>query len=294
MGRLGAGLNVAAMRVRILLENIKFEHTIFALPFAYLGIVLAGPGWPTWPQFLWITAAMGAARTGAMGLNRLIDVEIDARNPRTANRPIPQGLLSRGQVAAFSAAALATLFVAAWQLNDLCLKLAPLAVLWLVMYPYTKRYTWLSHLFLGVADALGPVGAWLAVRPQFSWEVMLLGGAVASWIAGFDLIYACQDVEVDRAQGLYSVPANFGVAAGLNWSAILHVITALALLALGLSMALGPWYYVGWAVAVVLLIYEHRLVSPADLSRLGVAFFNVNGYIAIIVFAFTLLGLYIR
>jgi len=222
-----------------------------------------------------------------MSANRLIDREIDARNPRTMNRPLPRGAIAPWQVLAIAVVSGAVLLVAAWQLNDLCLKLAPLAIGVLAAYPYAKRFTWLSHWWLGVADGLAPVGGWFAVRPEVTFEVLLLGFAVATWVAGFDLIYACQDAEVDRKQGLYSVAARFGVPASLRLSAAMHAATAVALLGVGVLLGLGILYYVGWLCAVGLLVHEHALVSPGDLSRLNAAFFNVNGYIAVIVFAFT-------
>lgn len=277
------------MRIlRILLENIKFEHTIFALPFAYLGMILAARGLPTWQQAFWVTMAMVGARTLAMSLNRLIDAEIDARNPRTAGRPLPRGLLRPQAVIGMSLGALGLFLLSAWMLNDLCFRLAPLAIAILTFYPYTKRFTWLSHWVLGLADAMAPMGGWLAVSPAFTWENITLSAAVAAWISGFDLIYACQDVDFDRREGLYSIPAQFGVATALRLSGAMHIFTAALLAILGISMSLGLPYWLGWLAAVILLTYEHRLVSPNDLSRLDIAFFNVNGYIAIIVFVATL------
>ena len=279
--------------LRILLDNIRFEHTIFALPFAYLGMILAGRGWPGWGQVFWVTLAMAGARTAAMSLNRLIDARIDARNPRTAGRPIPGGRLPPRAVLLLSGASLAVLLFSAAMLNDLCLRLAPVAMLVLVVYPYTKRFTWLSHWVLGLADAIAPMGGWLAVSPFFSGEALLLSAAVAVWIAGFDLIYACQDVDFDRQEGLYSFPAQFGVAASLNLSTAMHVATAALLAVLGAVMGLSWPYWLGWLAAGALLVYEHRLVSPHDLSRLDLAFFNVNGYIALVVFVGTLASLYV-
>lgn len=274
-------------KTHVLLDNIRFEHTVFALPFAYLGMVLAWQQLPTPGQFFWITVAMASARTLAMSLNRLIDREIDARNPRTAARPLVTGKARAVEVAAISVVSAAIFFVAAAMLNDLCLKLAPLAVALLVFYPYTKRFTWTCHAWLGLADALAPLGGWLAVRPELTAEAALLTLAVAAWVAGFDLIYVCQDVAVDRAQGLHSLAARFGIAASLRWSAILHVVAALALLAVGVRAGLGPLYFTGWLLACGLFLYEHSLVKPHDLSRLNMAFFNMNGYIAIVVLAFT-------
>jgi 4-hydroxybenzoate polyprenyltransferase len=280
--------------LRVLLDNIRFEHTIFALPFAYLGMVLAARGLPAWSQILWVTLAMAGARTLAMSVNRVIDAAQDARNPRTAGRPIPTGKLSAVNVWLLSLVSLVILLVAAWQLNDLCLRLAPLAAAVLVIYPYTKRFTWLSHWVLGLADAIAPVGGWIAVTAAFAPETILLGAAVGVWITGFDLIYACQDVDFDRREGLYSIPAQFGVAASLNLSTLMHVLTALLLAAVGITMGLAWPFWAGWLAACALLTYEHRLVSPADLSRLDMAFFNVNGYIAIVVFAGTLASIYLR
>lgn len=281
-------------KMSLLLEAVKFEHTIFALPFAYLGMTLAAGGLPTWHQFWWITMAMVGARTLAMSSNRIIDREFDAANPRTAQRALPRGLLSFYEMLALGLASAALLIVAAWQLNDLCLKLSPLAIAIVVGYSYTKRFTWASHFILGMADALAPLGGWLGVRGTLDWPALLLGFAVATWIAGFDLLYACQDVDFDHKAGLWSVPAQFGVAIALRLSTALHVLTSAALLAVGLMLSLGLIYFLGWLIATALLLYEHRLVSPDDLSRLDVAFFNVNGYIAICVFAFTLVSLWLR
>ena len=264
------------------LEAIKFEHTIFALPFAYLGMLLAAGGAPTLAQFVWITVAMASARTLAMALNRLIDREIDARNPRTANRALPRRLLSATEMGAFALISAIVLTVSAWQLDPLCLKLLPGAVVILVGYPYTKRFTWLCHAVLGIADALAPIGAWAAVTGTVPPVSLLLGFAVATWVSGFDMLYACLDVEVDRAQGLRSVPARFGVAAALNAAKVAHVLTVLSLIGVGLVLGLGVVYWLGVLVAAGLMVYEHSLLRPDDLSKMDVAFFNVNGYIAIV------------
>lgn len=274
-------------KVRTFLEAIKFEHTIFALPFAYLGMLLAARGAPTLAQALWITVAMGAARTLAMALNRLIDREIDARNPRTAGRALPRRLLSAAEMGAFAAGAGVILVLAAWQLNPLCLQLLPGAVVILVGYSYTKRFTWLSHAVLGIADALAPIGAWAAVTGTVPPESLLLGFAVAAWIAGFDLLYACQDVVFDRANGLHSFPARFGIPAALTWAKLLHVATIGALVLLGVALDLGLVYWLGVLIAAGLLVYEHSLLQPDDLSKLDMAFFNVNGYIAVAMFLAT-------
>ncbi|MHB1004841.1 MAG: UbiA-like polyprenyltransferase [Chloroflexota bacterium] len=280
-------------RVALYLEAVKFEHTVFALPFAYLGMVLAARGLPTVAQFFWITLAMGGARTLAMAANRLIDWRIDALNPRTAGRALPRGLVSVAEMAGLCVAAFAVLAFAAWQLNDLALQLMPLAAVWLVGYPYTKRFTWLSHWVLGVADGIAPVGGWIAVTGSLGWEPLVMGLAVAIWIAGFDLIYACQDLDFDRAHGLYSIPAQFGVPAALRLSSFSHVLTVALLAVLGYGLGLGLPYWLGLAVAAGLLIYEHSIVHPHDLSRLDLAFFNLNGYIAVVVFAGAFLALFV-
>lgn len=278
-------------RVGVYLEAVKFEHTIFALPFAYLGMALAAGGLPGPGQILWVTVAMAAARTLAMAANRLIDWRLDALNPRTAGRALPRGLMSGLEMGALAFVSFLVLALAAWQLNPLCLQLLPFAAVVLVGYPYTKRFTWLSHWVLGLADGLAPVGGWIAVTGQLAWEPIVMGLAVGIWIAGFDLIYACQDVGFDRAHGLHSVPARFGVPFALWLSSASHAVTVLLLAVLGYLLALSWPYWLGVGLAAALLVYEHRLVRPDDLSRLDVAFFNVNGYIAVIVFVATFAAL---
>jgi len=274
------------------LDAIKFEHTVFALPFAYIAMVLAAGGWPGGWTVGWATAAMVGARTCAMATNRVVDRVIDARNPRTAERHLPTGTLRVGELRLLAAAGAALMLVAAAMLNPLCLALAPLALVFLVGYSYTKRFTWTSHWILGFTDGMAAAGGWIAVRAAFDAPAFILWFALTVWIAGFDLIYACQDVAVDRAQGLHSVPARFGVAAALTVARLNHALTAVALAVLGWSTGLGFLYWVGWAAVVALLAYEHSLVSPRDLSRLDVAFFNVNGYIALIVLASVVGGLW--
>jgi len=280
-------------RVKTFSEMIKFEHTVFALPFAYLGAFLALKKTPAASQLFWITLAMVGARTAAMALNRLIDRHIDARNPRTAERAIPKGLLSLAEVWFYVIASFALLLVAAWQLNPLGLavpltvKLMPIAVVILSIYSYTKRFTWTCHLVLGLAIGLAPVGSWVAVTGQMTWPSVALGLAVATWVAGFDVIYACQDYEFDKAHGIHSVPARFGLRAALIISSVLHGLTALLLTGMGLYLGLGYFYWLGVLIAVGILIYEHSLVSPTDLSRLDAAFFNMNGILSVIMFIFT-------
>jgi 4-hydroxybenzoate polyprenyltransferase len=277
---------------RHLLDAIKFEHTVFALPFAYIAMVLAAGGWPGGWTVAWVTAAMAGARTCAMATNRVVDRWIDARNPRTAQRHLPTGRLGVGELRLLAAGGAALMIVAAAMLNPLCLALAPLALGFLVGYSYTKRFTWTSHWILGFTDGIAAAGGWIAVRGQFEPPAFVLWFALTVWIAGFDVVYACQDVEVDRAQGLYSVPARFGVPAALRLARVNHALTAAALAGLGAMMGLGLFYWVGWLVVVGLLVYEHSLVRPGDLSRLDVAFFNVNGYIAVIVLVAVLTGLW--
>jgi 4-hydroxybenzoate polyprenyltransferase len=279
---------------------VRFEHTIFALPFAYLGMLLAANyppiggsiRLPTLHQFVWITVAMAGARTFAFAVNRYADRTYDARNPRTADRPIPTGRLSSGATLGYGAVALIVLVIAAWQLNDLTLKLLPGAIILLVSYSYTKRFTWLSHWVLGATDGLAPAGAWVAVRAAVDPPAWLLWLAVTFWIAGFDLIYACQDTEFDRDEGLHSVPARFGNVVALRLAQANHVLTVILLAAVGSAMGLGWVYWLGLAVVAGLLVYEHSLVSPTDLSRVNLAFFNINGYIAVTIFAATLVSLY--
>ncbi len=255
-------------------------------------MLLAAHGWPgTW-TVVWVTAAMVGARTCAMATNRVVDRWIDARNPRTAGRHVPRGVLGVWELRALAAAGAALMFVAAARLNSLCLALAPLALVFLVGYSYTKRFTWASHWILGFTDGIAAAGGWIAVRASFEPPALVLWLALTVWIAGFDLIYACQDVEIDRAQGLHSFPARFGIAAALRWARINHALTAGALAGLGVLMSLGAFYWIGWIAVVALLVYEHSLVRPGDLSRLDMAFFNVNGYIAVIVLAAVVTGLW--
>jgi 4-hydroxybenzoate polyprenyltransferase len=274
--------------MRDFLELIKFEHTIFALPFAYLGMLIAARGWPELGQIIWITIAMAAARTLAMGFNRIADRWIDARNPRTASRPLVTGAISMRTAWIGTLISSLVLAVAAWMLGPLTWNLLPGAYVFLLGYSFTKRFTWLSHFILGFTDGLAPLGAWAAVRGSlFSPEdvpAWLLLGIVTLWIGGFDLMYACQDVEHDRREGLHSIPARFGVTFALWLSAISHVLTAGLLVALGLTAGLGWPYWVGLAIALALLTWEHVLVRPNDLSRIDLAFFNLNSYISLTLF----------
>ena len=279
-------------KLRHVVDAIKFEHTVFALPFAYIAMVLAARGWPGWWTVLWVTAAMVGARTCAMASNRVVDRWIDAKNPRTAGRHLPRGILGAAEMKVLAGAGAALMVLAASMLNGLCLALAPLALVFLVGYSYTKRFTWTSHWILGFTDGIAAAGGWIAVRGSFDAPALVLWFALTVWIAGFDLIYACQDVEFDRAHGLHSVPARLGLPAALALARINHALTAAALALLGVLTGLGVVYWVGWLVVVGLLAYEHSLVSARDLSQLDMAFFNVNGYIAVVVLVATVGGLW--
>ena len=268
---------------------VKFPHSIFALPFALSGAALAaardGIGVA---QVVWIVVAMVGARNAAMGFNRLADHRLDARNPRTAGRELPRGRLSRGAVWFFTVFFSALFVFASFRLSWLCGWLSPLALAIVLGYSYTKRFTWGSHLFLGLALAIAPVGGWLAVSGSFSAVAWLLGLAVLLWVGGFDVIYACQDVEFDRREGLFSIPARFGVRRALIVARLLHVAAVAALIGVGLLESLHPVYWAGCAVIAALLIWEHTLVREDDLSKLGMAFFNMNGIISALYFLTTL------
>lgn len=271
-------------KTKIFLETIKFEHTIFALPFAYLTLFLVEKGWPSWDLFGWITLAMVAGRTFAMAANRLIDAEIDARNPRTAQRALPAGLISAKEVVFFMAVALALFLVAVYQLSPLSQYLWPAVILALVVYPYVKRFTYLSHLALGLVYLMVPTGIWIALENELSLVSVVLGLGAGFWVVGFDIIYACQDVEVDRKQRLHSIPADMGIRVGLWMSRLSHLFFIGALAAAGIILGVGLLYYIGLGLTALLLGYEHRLVSPKDLSKVNVAFFTANGIISVVLF----------
>ena len=267
---------------------VKFEHTIFALPFAYVGSFLALGRVPSARELLWLTVAMVGARSLAMALNRLVDRSIDALNPRTAGRELPAGLLTPSQVAFFCAASLAVFLLAVWQLEPLVRWLWPIPVVAFVVYPYLKRFTWLSHLWLGAVDGLAPVGGWVAVTGELPWEAWTLGAAVALWIAGFDLFYSLFDVDVDRAQGLHSWAVRFGERGVFAGARTFHATTVVLLAAVGLGVEAGPAYWLGVIAVGALLAYEHSLIRPGDLRRLDTAFFTVNGVISVVFFVLVL------
>src|SRR5256714_1425616 len=267
---------------------VKSEHTVSALPFAYVGAFLAVDGAPSGHDLLWITVAMVGARSLAMALNRLIDAGIDARNPRTAGRELPSGQLSVPQVVVFCVASLALFLAAVWQLDPLVRWLWPIPVVGFVAYPYLKRFTWLCHLWLGAVDGLAPVGAWVAITGRLPWQAWMLGAAVAAWVAGFDCFYSLFDAEIDRAQGLHSVTTRFGIRGAFLAARILHVTTVACLCAAGAGLSVGVAYWLGVGSVAALLAYEHSIVQPRDLRRLDMAFFTMNGVISVAFFGFVL------
>src|SRR5271169_1674577 len=276
-------------RIRTVLEMIKFEHSVFALPFALVGALLAaraGGSLPGWRQILWIVVAMVGARSAAMTMNRIADADYDGRNPRTANRALPKGELSLAFAWLFTIVASAVLVIAAWQLNPLALKLSPVALAVLFLYSYTKRFTSLSHFVLGFCLGMSPAAAWIAIRGSLDWRMLILCAAVTLWVGGFDVLYACQDVEFDKSAGLHSIPKKFGVARALIIARVMHIVMVALLAWLALSFNL-PWpAWVGIAVVASLLGYEHSLVHPHDLSKMNAAFFTVNGYISLLFLLF--------
>jgi 4-hydroxybenzoate polyprenyltransferase len=276
-------------RVRTVLEMIKFEHSVFALPFALVGALLAARaagGLPTWRQILWIIVAMVGARSAAMSMNRIADLKYDAHNPRTANRALPKGDLTVGFVWVFTVIASAVLVIAAYRLNPLALKLSPVALAILFFYSYTKRFTSWSHAVLGFCLGISPAAAWIAIRGSLDRRMLILSGAVTLWVGGFDVLYACQDLEFDKTAGLYSIPTKFGIARALMIARAMHIVMVGLLSWLALSFQLGWPAWAGIAVVAALLAYEHSLVKPNDLSKMNAAFFTVNGYISLLFLLF--------
>ncbi len=274
---------------RRLASLVRIEHTVFALPFAYVGAFLAANGWPGFEAVLWVGVAMVGARTLAMALNRLVDAELDARNPRTASRELPSGALTSAQVLALSIAALAVFLLAVFQLDPVVRWLWPIPVVMFLVYPYLKRFTWLSHLWLGACLGLAPLGAWLAITGTAPWEAWTLGGAVLFWVAGFDLFYSLYDLEHDRREGLHSWAARFGERGTFHGARGFHVLVVVLLALAGAGLEVGIFYWLGVAAVASLLAYEHSLVRPGDLRRLDAAFFTVNGVISVVFFAFVAL-----
>jgi 4-hydroxybenzoate polyprenyltransferase len=274
-------------KIGTLLEMIKFEHSIFALPFALAAAFLATAGKPGGKELLWVVAAMVGARSLAMTLNRIVDHRIDALNPRTASRALPAGQLSRREAWIFATASLALLLLAVYNLDPICRRLWPALVLLFFFYPYTKRFTWTSHFVLGLCLGLAPVGTWVALTGEIISPIWPLGLAVTIWTAGFDIIYACQDIDVDQRQRLFSIPSRFGPRISLLTARLLHVASIFLFFVTGYIFSLSTTYYIGVFVVSLLLLYEHRLVSPTDFSRLDMAFFTMNGVIAALFFFFT-------
>jgi 4-hydroxybenzoate polyprenyltransferase len=281
--------------IRTVLEMIKFEHSIFALPFALTGALLAArtvhantgaAPWPTWQQILWIVVAMVGARSFAMTMNRIVDLRYDRENPRTKGRALVTGALSLPFAWAFTIAAAALLVVAAWRLNRLALELSPFVLVLLYFYSFTKRFTAMSHIILGFCLGISPAAAWIAIAGSLDLRILILCGAVTLWVGGFDVLYACQDVDFDRRAGLFSIPKRFGIARALLISRVMHVamIGLLAWLAASFHLPWPAW--AGIAVVAAMLVWEHSLVSANDLSRLNAAFFTVNGYISVLFFLF--------
>lgn len=275
-------------KIRILLEMIKFEHTVFALPFALLSALIAAQGIPEGRTLGWIIVAMVGARSAAMAFNRIADLRYDALNPRTSNRALPQGLVTVTQAAVFTVLSSLLFIVAAWQLNPLCLALSPIALAWILLYSYTKRFTPLSHLWLGLSLGIAPVGAWIAVRGEFHPVPILLSIAVMLWTAGFDIIYSLQDVEFDSRVGLRSLPQTVGAGNALWLSRAMHLGMLILLLAVGQMARLHWGYYAGVTIAAALITYEQSLVKPHDLSKVNLAFFTLNGWVSVLLFVFTL------
>ena len=280
--------------LRLTLEMIKWEHSVFALPFALCGAMLAAGGFPTWHQLLWIVIAMVGARSAAMAFNRLADASIDAANPRTRARALPAGHLTPFFVGSFVVVSSGIFVLAASQLNRLALWLSPVALAVLLLYSYTKRFTRWSHLVLGFALGIAPAAAWIAVRGSLDWRILLLTAAVTFWVAGFDVLYACQDFEFDRDAGLHSIPRYLGIRRALWVARAFHMIMLALLIALLWSFGLGKLAVAGLAVVAALLAYEHSLVSPDDLSKLNAAFFTMNGVISVLFFFFVAGDLLLR
>ena len=281
-------MSAAMQKVSLYLRMIKFSHSVFALPFAFTSALIAASGIPSLMQIFWITVAMVGARSGAMGLNRIIDRKIDMDNPRTSGREIPRGIVKVSEAVAFVLLSFCIMVGAAYMLNPLCLMLSPVAIGVLFLYSFTKRFTWMAHLVLGLAISAGPLGAWIAVTGSFDYMILPLVLAVIFWLAGFDVLYALQDIEFDRKYGLFSIPQRFGIRRSLYIARTLHVVTFGLLVLTGLPYGLGKFYGVGMFVVAGLFLYEHSLVKEDDLSKLDMAFFNMNGYISMTVFIATL------
>lgn len=281
----------AFSKVPLYLGSIRIWESLYALPFAYMGMVLAAEGWPTWSTFIWVTVAMAGARTLAMSANRLIHHKEDAVNPRTANRHLPQGLLKPWEVGLMMVVSAAVFFFAASQINTLALVLAPVAAAYVVLYSYAKYYTWTCNFLLGWGLAIAPAGAWIAVTGRLDPEAVLLSFAVATWAGGFDILYTCSDYEFDAEYGVHSIPRRFGIPAAFNVTRVMHFLSAASLFALGMWLDLNFFYFIGWAFAVSLLIFENGFLKPDNLSKLHAPFFKYNSAVSMMHLLFTILAL---
>lgn len=278
-------------KVRYLLEAVKIEQSLFALPFAYVGMILAAKGVPDWEPLLWVTVAMVGARNAGMAFNRVFDRHVDALNPRTAGRHLPRGILRTWELSAIGFIGLVLLFVAAAQLNPLALLLSPVAAFAVVAYSLVKHFSWLTSFALGLTLAIAPAGGWIGVTGSFSWEVGVLVFIVSSFATGFDIFNTAPDVDFDHAHDIQSLPARFGLPVAFRVAKVLHFFTSVSLLALGLISQLQWPYYIGWVIATGLLVYEHWVISPTDLSKLGFVFSKINALISISVLVFTLVAI---
>ncbi len=287
-------LSKLSKKVRDYGTLVMFSHTIFSLSFALISMVLAGNGLPSPSVFFWILVAFMGARTGANAINRVIDAEIDAKNPRTAVRQLPQGLMHKKEVIVFSAVCFAIMVFAAAMLNPLCMLLSPVALFLLIIYSYTKRFTWACHLVLGITSAAAPVGAWIAVTGSISWLPLFMGAANTLWVAGFDIIYGAQDYDFDTRNGIHSIPAEFGVKKALYIAAFFHTVTLAFLLIVGLlSTHLGMIYYIGIILISLLFVIEHRMISPDNLGNVKIASYSINQLVSITFLVFGLIDAYL-
>jgi 4-hydroxybenzoate polyprenyltransferase len=289
---------VSGLRARVVVfgRMIRFSHSVFALPFALSGVLFAAHVYGEFPGiniWFWVAIAMVGARSAAMALNRIVDHRIDAANPRTRDREIPRGVMSLGTAWLFTAVSVLVFLLACWNLNSLALALSPLALAIVFFYSFTKRFTWTTHLFLGLALAVAPVGGWVAVTGRLDWAPFLLGAAVLAWVAGFDVFYALQDLEFDRGHGIRSIPARFGVAGAIRAARILHLLMVLVLASLTWIFNLSVWYLVGVGVIALVLLYEHRLVKPDDLSKLDKAFFDMNAVVSMLYLGSSAVGVFL-
>jgi 4-hydroxybenzoate polyprenyltransferase len=282
-------MHAAIDKLSVYLRMVKFSHSIFALPFAFTAALIGASGGPELRQIIWIVVAMVGARSGAMGLNRIIDKKIDSANPRTAGREIPRGVISVSEAAIMVFISFVLFELAAYMLNPLCMKLSPVAIVVLILYSYTKRFTWMSHFVLGLSISAAPLGAWIAVKGTFDFGIIPLVVSVIFWLAGFDVLYALQDIDFDRKYGLYSIPKRFGIRKSIYFSRMFHAMSFLLLVANGMIFELGIFYWTGMFVTAGLFLYEHSLIKENDLGKLDIAFFNMNGYISVTIFVFTLM-----